>query len=138
MGIVSTASTGRVYCVGLVRMKTVIVNGLNGQYDVTSISVAEYKRRYAKPTQKRKKTGVGATKASKGEETLSLHLKASGIAFEREFKFCSTRKWRADFHLIGKMILVEVEGGVWSGGRHTRGKGFNSKLNFHSNLPKLC
>lgn len=104
---------------------------------MTSISVAEYKRRYAKPTQKRKKTRVGATKASEGEETLSLHLKASGIAFEREFRFCSTRKWRADFHLIGKMILIEVEGGVWSNGRHTRGKGYIADMEKYNTAQNL-
>ncbi|WP_085841152.1 DUF559 domain-containing protein, partial [Acinetobacter baumannii] len=33
-------------------------------------------------------------------------------------------KWRADFLITGKKILIEVEGGIWSGGRHTRGKGY--------------
>ena len=46
------------------------------------------------------------------------------IKFEQEFYFHPERKWRADFHLIDKKILVEVEGGIWSGGRHTRGKGY--------------
>ncbi|MBL8283913.1 MAG: DUF559 domain-containing protein [Acinetobacter johnsonii] len=61
---------------------------------------------------------------SEGEQTLSLQLKALRIEFEQEFKFHPTRKWRADFHLKGKKVLVEVEGGIWSNGRHTRGKGY--------------
>ena len=48
--------------------------------------------------------------------------------FEQEFQFHPTRKWRADFHLKGKKILVEVEGGIWSNGRHTRGKGYLGDL----------
>ena len=58
------------------------------------------------------------------EAKLARELKALKIDFEQEFYFHPDRKWRADFHLIGKKILVEVEGGIWSGGRHTRGKGY--------------
>lgn len=62
---------------------------------------------------------------SKGEETLALQLKVEGIGFIREFKFCLHRKWRADFALvIPNNILIEVEGGNWSGGSHNRGKRF--------------
>lgn len=49
-----------------------------------------------------------------------------------EFKFHPSRKWRADFALPAAKILVEIDGGVWSGGRHTRGAGFvrdQEKLN---------
>ena len=36
------------------------------------------------------------------------------------------RKWRFDyfFEWEGKRVAVECEGGVWSGGRHTRGGGY--------------
>ncbi len=42
----------------------------------------------------------------------------------REATFIEGRKFRADFMWPG--LIVEVEGGVYSGGRHTRGIGFES------------
>jgi len=50
----------------------------------------------------------------------------------REHKFHPTRKWRFDFAWPARMIAVEVDGGTWAGGRHTRGAGFEKdceKLN---------
>lgn len=47
----------------------------------------------------------------------------------REFRLCDDRKWRGDFVWVlpdDKKVLVEVEGGVWSNGRHSRGIGFIS------------
>ena len=58
------------------------------------------------------------------EAKLARELKALKINFEQEFYFHPKRKWRADFHLVDKRILVEVEGGIWTSGRHTRGKGY--------------
>lgn len=42
----------------------------------------------------------------------------------KEFKFHPTRKWRFDYAIPQYKIALEVEGGVWSGGRHTSPKGF--------------
>ena len=44
----------------------------------------------------------------------------------REFVFAPPRKWRFDFAYPEKKIAIEIEGGIWSAGRHTRGKGFES------------
>jgi len=44
--------------------------------------------------------------------------------WEREHSFHWHRRWRFDYACPAAMIAVEIEGGVWTGGRHTRGKGF--------------
>ena len=61
---------------------------------------------------------------SLGERLLSKQLEALKIEYTTEFRFHPERKWRADFRINGYPILIEVEGGIWSQGRHTRGKGF--------------
>ena len=43
----------------------------------------------------------------------------------REHRFHPPRRWRFDFAWPGRMIAVECEGAVWSGGRHTTGAGFS-------------
>lgn len=42
----------------------------------------------------------------------------------REYRFHPTRRWRFDYALPSYRIALEVEGGVWTGGRHTSPKGF--------------
>jgi len=92
---------------------------------VTSISITEYKKKYAKPRRSKRRVAVRKERVvSEGEAALAQQLKSYKIEFEQEFKFHLTRQWRADFHLVNKKILVEVEGGIWSNGRHTRGKGY--------------
>ena len=41
-----------------------------------------------------------------------------------ELVFHPKRRWRLDFAWPTRMIAVEIHGGIHSGGRHTRGKGF--------------
>ena len=41
-----------------------------------------------------------------------------------EYKFVSDRKWRFDYAWPEVKAALEVEGGAYTAGRHTRGKGF--------------
>ncbi|MFX3545050.1 hypothetical protein [Ralstonia mannitolilytica] len=62
---------------------------------------------------------------SVGEETFALHLRAAGIeGFEREYRFAAPRRWKFDFANPALMVALEVEGGTWTRGRHTSGKGY--------------
>lgn len=45
-----------------------------------------------------------------------------------EHKFHPVRKWRFDYAWPSEMVAVEIEGGVWSNGRHTRGEGYTDDL----------
>ncbi|WP_168396903.1 DUF559 domain-containing protein [Acinetobacter indicus] len=93
---------------------------------MTSISLTEYKKLYGgdrKTAAKRPKV-KGQKVVSEGEAKLVQQLKALKIDFVQEFQFHDKRKWRADFHISNTKLLIEVEGGIWSNGRHTRGKGY--------------
>lgn len=43
---------------------------------------------------------------------------------EPEHQFHDTRKWRIDYAWPDEGVALEVEGGAWTRGRHTRGQGF--------------
>jgi very-short-patch-repair endonuclease len=74
----------------------------------------------AKTIVKRKKS-----KVSEGEQMMANAIRLHKIdGYQQEYRFHPERMWRFDFANPEKMIAVEVEGGVFSQGRHTRGKGF--------------
>ena len=45
---------------------------------------------------------------------------------ECEYRFHPVRRWRFDFAWPTVQVAVEMEGGIWTRGRHTRGKGFEA------------
>lgn len=47
-----------------------------------------------------------------------------GVECIKEFKFHPERRWRFDYAIPQYKIALEVEGGVWTQGRHTRPQGF--------------
>jgi len=64
-------------------------------------------------------------KESDHERLFAFQLKALRLpASEREYVFAPPRKWRFDFAWPALRAAVEVEGGTWVTGRHSRGKGF--------------
>jgi len=44
---------------------------------------------------------------------------------EKERRFHPTRKWRFDFAWPDQKVAVELHGGTYAHGRHTRGPGFD-------------
>lgn len=67
---------------------------------------------------------------SRLEATFAYHLAAAGliVGMEREYKFYPGRQFRFDFAWPARKCACEIEGGIWSNGRHTRGSGFSADV----------
>lgn len=88
------------------------------------------------------KAEIRKAKKSSLERLFLFNLQGSGLnLFVPEYKFCrdvvgdgegirkrlkeaGLKDWRFDFADISNKIAVELEGGIWIQGRHTRGAGF--------------
>lgn len=68
---------------------------------------------------------------------MASHLSAYKIPFEQEWKFHPTRRWRFDFALPDKMLAIEVEGGVYSFGRHNRPQGYIQDMQKYNEASQL-
>jgi very-short-patch-repair endonuclease len=71
-------------------------------------------------------------KQSNGEALMAFQLRVAKIPHETEYRFHPSRKWRADFAIPARKLLIEVEGGSWTEGRHNRGKGFEDDCEKYS------
>ena len=71
-------------------------------------------------------------KGSEPEENLWGQLRMRSLSAQplpmpaREYVFLPPKKYRADFCWIEQRLVVEVDGGSWVAGRHTRGAGFEA------------
>ena len=55
---------------------------------------------------------------------LEMDFLAVGLKPEREYRFDPGRRWRFDYAFPDSKVAVEVDGGTYSGGRHTTGSGY--------------
>lgn len=57
--------------------------------------------------------------------TFAAVCKARGLGVPvAELRFAPPRRWRFDYSWEDSKVALEVEGGVWTGGRHVRGAGY--------------
>lgn len=65
---------------------------------------------------------------SDGERAMETHIRQTGLPSPiREFPFAfPARKWRFDFAWPDRLIALEVEGGTWVAGAHSRGRHFEA------------
>lgn len=66
---------------------------------------------------------------------LASQVKLAGLPGpEFEGRFHPTRKWRVDLLWRAEALAVEVEGGVWTAGRHVRPRGYLGDLEKYNAL----
>ena len=80
-----------------------------------------------KPKQKKPVKGIGQASSTELEDLLRFQIRLFKLPKgNEEYLFHPSRKWRFDFAWPELMIAAECEGGIWSGGAHTRGAHFIS------------
>lgn len=71
------------------------------------------------------------------EELFIINVRAFGRDLPtptREYRFHPPRKWQIDFAWPQHKLAVEVEGGIYSGGRHNRLAGFLKDIEKYNQL----
>lgn len=67
-----------------------------------------------------------------------LSLESRGLPMPvREYRFALPRRWRVDYAWLGYKLAVEIEGGCWIKGRHTRGIGFLKDMEKYNTLTMI-
>lgn len=66
-----------------------------------------------------------------------LQSRFKGVEIEKEFRFHGTRRWRFDYAFPALKIAVEVDGGVWTGGRHINPAGYINDMEKLNNAAAL-
>lgn len=92
----------------------------------------------AKPKKTELQRLQAKAKRERHESKFAMLWRASkGPALVREYKFHPERKWRFDFAHLKSKVAIEIEGGTWSGGRHTRGSGYSNDCEKYNEAAKL-
>jgi len=60
-----------------------------------------------------------------------------GVRPVPEYRFCPSRKWRADYCFVDQKLIIEIEGGAFTKGRHTRGKGYINDMEKYNAMTVL-
>jgi len=68
---------------------------------------------------------------------LEKHLEELKLQYLREFRFAPPRRWKFDYMLKDGRTAIEIEGAIWSAGRHTRGAGYQADLEKYNEATKM-
>lgn len=69
---------------------------------------------------------ISMTKTDLERHFETLWIQLGGSELVSEYQFTPDRRWRFDFASPDKMLGIEIEGGMWSKGRHTRAMGYTN------------
>lgn len=64
-------------------------------------------------------------------------LLGDATPYKRQYKFHPTQNYAADFAFPDEMLLVEIEGGIWIRGAHSRGSGVMKDIKRQNAATKL-
>jgi len=112
---------------GFANFSTMSLADFQAQYELTASGRAMPKKGQGKRSAK----GEG----SELEEAFLAAVRLHGLPMpETEYRFHKKRRWRVDFAWAEARVAVEVEGGIWSNGRHVRGSGFEADCEKYNEL----
>ena len=74
---------------------------------------------------------------SQWEETFFFQCRCLKMPPAREYRWHPERKWRFDFAFPERKVAVEIEGAVWTRGRHVRGGGFIEDMEKYNEAGRL-